>query len=128
MGPNGLLTVRGRVTGEPRTAPVAFVEVHGRRWVVATFGDVNWARNLRAAREGEIRIRGRTERVAAIELSHEQAASFFRDVVVPYVRRLPFAWRLLVGVLVRLAAPEIFTDPVRAARERPVFELRPLAG
>ena len=126
MGPNWLLTVRGRRSGQPRTAPVAVVQLEGRRWVVATFGDVNWARNLRAAREGEIRIRGRSDRIHAVELSQNEAAEFFRDVVVPYVDRLPFAWRLLVRLLVRLAAPEIFSDPDRAARERPVFELGPL--
>ena len=27
MGPNGLITVRGRTSGEPRTTPVAFVDI-----------------------------------------------------------------------------------------------------
>src|SRR2546429_8490393 len=33
MGPNALLTVRGRRTGQPRSTPVAVVEVGGRRWI-----------------------------------------------------------------------------------------------
>ena len=31
LGPNALLTVRGRRTGAPRTTPVALVELKGRR-------------------------------------------------------------------------------------------------
>jgi deazaflavin-dependent oxidoreductase (nitroreductase family) len=123
MGPNALLTVRGRSSGLPRTAPVALVEVDGRRWVVGTFGDVNWVRNLRAAGEAEVRVGGRPQRVRAVELSVDDAADFFRDVVTRYVRRLPLLWRIVTRVLVRLAAPEVFTDPARAAGSRPVFEL-----
>lgn len=123
MGPNTLLTVRGRSSGLPRTAPVAVVEVDGRRWVVGTFGDVHWVRNLRAAGEAEIRVGGRLQHVRAVELSLDEAAGFFRDVVTGYVRRLPLLWRIVTRGLVRLAAPEVFTDPARAARSRPVFEL-----
>src|SRR2546427_11452805 len=49
LGPNALLTVRGRSSGVDRTTPVAVVAIGGRRGVVATLGDVDWARNLRAA-------------------------------------------------------------------------------
>jgi hypothetical protein len=58
-----------------------------------------------------------------VELSVDEAAGFFRDVVTGYVRRLPLLWRIVTRALVRLAAPEVFTDPARAARSRPVFEL-----
>ena len=49
MGFNGLVTIRGRKSGLPRTTPVAIIEVSGRRWVWAPWGDVHWVRNLRAA-------------------------------------------------------------------------------
>src|SRR2546423_14818027 len=51
LGPNALLTVRGRKSGLMRTNPVAVVARGGRRWVIGTFGEVNWVRNLRAAGE-----------------------------------------------------------------------------
>jgi hypothetical protein len=35
MGFKGLITVRGRKSGLPRTTPVAIIEVSGRRWVWA---------------------------------------------------------------------------------------------
>src|SRR2546421_7129475 len=66
MGPNALLTVRGRKTGQPHTTPVALVEVNGRRWVQSPFGEVNWVRNLRAARGATITINCRAEAAAAL--------------------------------------------------------------
>ena len=48
--PNVLLTVRGRVTGQPRSTPVAMWELGDRRFVQASFGgEVNWVRNIRAS-------------------------------------------------------------------------------
>ncbi len=41
LGFNGLLTVRGRKSGQPRTTPVAIIEVSGRRWVWSPWGDVH---------------------------------------------------------------------------------------
>jgi len=55
LGFNGLITVRGRQSGLPRTTPVAIIEVSGRRWVWAPWGDVQWVRNLRAAGRATIR-------------------------------------------------------------------------
>jgi deazaflavin-dependent oxidoreductase (nitroreductase family) len=43
-----LLTVTGRRTGRPRTTPIAPVERDGRTWLVSAFGDVAWARDVRA--------------------------------------------------------------------------------
>jgi deazaflavin-dependent oxidoreductase (nitroreductase family) len=44
-----LLTVTGRVTGEPRTTPVVPVRRDANVWVVSPFGSVSWVRNVRAA-------------------------------------------------------------------------------
>lgn len=124
MGPNLLLTVRGRVTGQPRTAPVAVVEVDGRRWIVGAYGEVQWVRNLRAAGEADIEVRGRREHVMAVALDRDEATAFFRDVLQPYVRSFPLLGRVFGRLLFGLIAPEILTDPARAAELRPVFELR----
>ncbi len=120
MGPNALITVRGRKSGEPRTTPVALVEIGGKRWVIGTFGDVNWVRNLRVAGEATITVGRRSEAVSAEELDLDQRAAFFRDVLGPYVRRLPIG-ALLLSIL---GAKDILTDPSAAAEHRPVFELR----
>jgi|SRR5215471_5707906 len=122
MGPNALLSVRGRKTGRLRTTPVALLEVGGKRWTVGTFGNVNWVRNLRAAGEGTLTVGRRTEHVRAVELDRAEAASFFADVLVPNVGRTRLARWLLGSVL---HARDILEDPRGAAERRPVFELYP---
>src|SRR5947208_9430384 len=77
MGPNVLLTVRGRTSGQLRTAPVAVVEIDRRRYVIGAYGPVHWVRNLRAAGEADIRLRGRSVHVRARELDHAAAVEFF---------------------------------------------------
>jgi deazaflavin-dependent oxidoreductase (nitroreductase family) len=124
MGPNALLTVRGRKSGEPRTTPVALVEIGGRRWIIGTFGEVNWVRNLRAAGQASVTVGRKTQAVAATELTTDEAAAFFNRVLGPYVRSLPLGKWLLGSVL---GAREILEDPTRAALEHPVFELRQAA-
>ena len=126
MGPNVLLTVRGRSSGEPRTAPVAVVEIEGRRFIIGAYGDVQWVRNLRAAGEGDIAIRGRKEHVTARELDPVAATTFFRETLPGFIGRLPWFGRLFGGALFRFIAPEILGDPVAAAASRPVFELLPV--
>ena len=54
LGFNGLITIRGRKSGLLRTTPVAIIEVSGRRWVWAPWGDVQWVRNLRAAGAADV--------------------------------------------------------------------------
>jgi len=120
LGPNALITVRGRKSGEPRTTPVALVEIDGRRWVIGTFGDTNWVRNLRAAGHATLSVGRRSQEVDARELTVEEGTRFFRDVLTPYVRRLRVG-----GILLSvLGATDIVDDPAGAAEKRPVFELR----
>ena len=125
LGPNALLTVRGRKSGELRTTPVALVEVGGRRWIASPFGEVNWVRNLRAAGEGTLTVGRRTERLRAVQLDMGEAESFFTDVLGPYVRRTP-GGRLILGSV--LGARDILDDPHGAAGRHPVFELHPQIG
>ena len=123
MGPNALLTVRGRKSGELRTTPVALVERGGRRWIVGTFGEVNWVRNLRAAGRAEIAVGRRHESVGARELAGEEGKRFFVEVLAPYA-----ADGLLKRLVLRmLGAGDVIEDPVAAAEGRPIFELTPAA-
>jgi deazaflavin-dependent oxidoreductase (nitroreductase family) len=121
LGPNALITVEGRKTHQPRTTPVALVELNGRRWVVGTFGETNWVRNLRAAGQATLTVGRRQLNVTATELDVAGRAAFFRDQLGPYVRRL----RIGGVVLSILKAREILDDPWSAAERRPVFELTP---
>jgi deazaflavin-dependent oxidoreductase (nitroreductase family) len=121
LGPNALLSVRGRKTGLLRTTPVAIVKVNGGRWVIGTFGDTGWARNLRSAGEGTLTVGRRKEAVRATELSRVETERFFADVLGPYVQRLPLGRWLLGSVL---GGRDILEDPRGAAERYPVFELQ----
>jgi hypothetical protein len=102
---------------------VAIVELDGRRWIVGAYGESQWVRNLRAAGEADILVRGRTEHVTATELDRVASAAFYRDRMPSVVDRLPGVGRWLLRGLFRLIAPELLDDPERAAAKRPVFEL-----
>jgi deazaflavin-dependent oxidoreductase (nitroreductase family) len=123
LGFNGLITIRGRKTGLPRTNPVAIIEVTGRRWIWAPWGEVHWVRNLRAAGRATITQRRRTEEVRASELSAEKRVAFFRDDLGGLARSIPFGvW------FIRTVDGVDLHDPVAAARGRPVFELHATDG
>ncbi len=121
MGFNGLITIRGRKSGLPRTTPVAIIEVSGRRWVWAPWGDVQWVRNLRAAGHATITVHRRKEDVRATELDPTQRVEFFRDVLGPLARGIPGgAW------FIRTVDGVDLNRPSDAAEGRRVFELHPL--
>jgi deazaflavin-dependent oxidoreductase (nitroreductase family) len=121
MGFNGLITIRGRKSGRSRTTPVAIIAVAGRRWVWAPWGEVHWVRNLRAAGRATITVRRRQEDVRATELDPTQRVGFFRDVLGPLARSIPFGvW------FIRTVDGVDLGHPVAAAAGRRVFELHPL--
>lgn len=120
LGFNRLVTIRGRRSGQPRTAAIAVIEVAGRWWVWAPWGEVNWVRNLRAAGQATINRHGGPVEVRSTELDAAQRVAFFRDVLDPLVRGIPFGYWFI-----RLVDGVDLADPVAAAEGRRVFELHP---
>jgi deazaflavin-dependent oxidoreductase (nitroreductase family) len=121
LGYNGLLTVRGRKSGAPRSVAVAILPVKGRTWVWSPWGDVHWVQNLRAAGRATIKVRDRKEEVAATELNHAQRVAFFVDTLRPFARRFPFG-----ATFIRLVDGVDLSDPRGAADGSRVFELHPV--
>lgn len=78
VGPSALLSVRGRKSGQIHTVPIALVEDHGARFLVAAFGEVNWVRNLRAAGQARLTRRRRAETIGVIELEAREAAPILK--------------------------------------------------
>jgi len=78
IGRSAVLFVRGRTSGKrlavPMDPPFSW---QGTRYLVSPLGDTHWARNLRAAGEGELRIHHRVERFRATELHGAE-----RDAIV----------------------------------------------
>jgi deazaflavin-dependent oxidoreductase (nitroreductase family) len=123
LGPNTLITVTGRKTGEPRTQPLAVVRLGQQRWVIGTFGDTNWCRNMRANPDIEIGAGERVEPATAIELDPADATAFFRDTLPAAITSMGVFGKIASFFLIGLAAPEIRNDPSGAALRHPVFEL-----
>lgn len=113
FGAMTLLTVRGRKSGVPRTIPVVMGERGGQRWLVSPFGEVNWARNLRAAGEGIVTRGRRAEAISVVELSAAEAAPVLKYLLprAPSLIRSYFA--------VTPASP--LEDFEREAPRHPVF-------
>ena len=106
LGITTTLAVRGRKSGQWRTVGVFVLERDGTRYLIAPRGDTQWARNLRAAGEGELRRRGRVERFRAVELPDEEKPA----LIQAYVDR----WRWIVrNEFARLPDPS----------DHPVFRL-----
>jgi deazaflavin-dependent oxidoreductase (nitroreductase family) len=120
LGPNRLVVIRGRKSGQPHSVPIAVIDLGGRRWVWAPWGEVNWVRNLRAAGRATIVKSGRKEDVTASELDKPQRVEFFRDILGAKARSIPLGYwfvRIIDGV--------DLNHPVKVAEGRRVFELYP---
>jgi len=121
MGPDVLLTVRGRRTGLPRTTPVTICEYGGRRGFISPFGETDWARNLRAAGRGTIRCGRRSEEVRAVELDREEAVRFITEVISPIA-----AVNRIGDWFVRNFDKIDLDHPEEAVVGKPVFEVFPI--
>jgi deazaflavin-dependent oxidoreductase (nitroreductase family) len=75
---NALLTVRGRKSGQPRTTPVAVIELNGQRYLIAAFGIADWVRNLRAAGAATLTRGRRSEAISVVELPPAEAAPLLK--------------------------------------------------
>jgi deazaflavin-dependent oxidoreductase (nitroreductase family) len=115
-----LLSVRGRVTGQTRTTPVVPVRRDGQVWLVSPFGDVAWARNVRAL--GRLELHRGAERTAYDARELEPAAA------VPVLRAylsMPSRWFVRRDFDVTAASSD---DAIAAEAPRhPVFALTPAA-
>jgi deazaflavin-dependent oxidoreductase (nitroreductase family) len=124
MGPNVLMTVRGRSTGKPRTIPIALLRAGARLYVFSPFGDVHWVRNLRAAGVASLRHGRWRQEVEAIELQPEAAAPILAAGLDP-VMRVPVLGTRIAGWY-GIDRQSTAADYLEAARQHPGFELREL--
>ncbi len=78
MGPMYLLTVRGRKSGQPRTTPLAILELDGTRYIIAVYGVSDWVHNLRAAGTATLTRGRRKEAITVTELPPKEAAAILK--------------------------------------------------
>lgn len=86
LGTIRVLTVAGRSSGQPRSTPVSPVRVAGRDYVIAALPQADWARNVRAAGEGDLRHRRTVRRVHLQEVTDRQLR---RQVVRAFPTEVP---------------------------------------
>jgi len=80
-----ILTVPGRRSGRRYSTPVQLVIQDDERWLVAPYGEREWVKNTRVAREVELTRAGKTARYAVEEISPDKAAPVLRE----YLRTTP---------------------------------------
>jgi deazaflavin-dependent oxidoreductase (nitroreductase family) len=71
IGALPLLTVPGRRTGKLYTTPINVVALGGVHYLVSPRGETGWSRNLRAAGECSLKIKGQKRRYRATEVEPE---------------------------------------------------------
>jgi hypothetical protein len=110
------------------------IEVEGRSFVQASYGEVGWVANLRADGEATvIHSGGHRTRVRAIELSPEEGGAVLGNALGRFrpsrVMRalLGPRFRPPIGVLwqLRIRIDDTLEEYTAEARRHPLFELRP---
>jgi len=114
-----VLRVRGRKSGEWRSAPVNLLTYQGNRYLVAPRGHTQWVRNIRVAGEGELVLGGRAQRFRAVEVPD--------DDKVPLLRAYLKRWKFEVGMFFGgVSAESSDAELRRVAPDHPAFRVEPL--
>ena len=113
-----LLTVVGRKSGTPHTFPVNPLDTDGARYLISVRGNVNWAKNARAA--GEVRLhRGRKEQSYRLTELHDREQKI--DLLYTYLQR----WGWQVQGFMHLGKKSTRGEIAARIDEFPVFHLTP---
>jgi deazaflavin-dependent oxidoreductase (nitroreductase family) len=111
-----VLRVRGRTSGEWRSAPVNLLTYDGTRYLVAPRGQTQWVRNLRVTGQGELMLGKKAEPFRAVEVSDEEKIPILRA----YLKR----WKMEVGVFFQGVGPDSSDEEIRRiAPDHPVFRI-----
>jgi hypothetical protein len=79
FGPQYLLTMPGRRSGQTRTAAVAVIPVAGQRLIFQAYPKAAWVANARAAQTAILSRGRRSEQVRLVELPVEERRPILRD-------------------------------------------------
>jgi hypothetical protein len=111
-----VLRVKGRTSGEWRSAPVNLLTFEGKQYLVAPRGQTQWVRNLRIAGTGELVLGNKAEVFRATEIPNDERI----PILKAYLKR----WKAEVGVFfsgVSADSPE--PELRRIAPDHPVFRV-----
>jgi deazaflavin-dependent oxidoreductase (nitroreductase family) len=109
------LAVRGRKSGEIRTNPVNPFELEGKTYLLAPRGTTQWVRNLRVAKEGELRRGRKVRRFRAQEVPDDEKLPLLRLYMDKW------AWEVKSFLGIDATAPD--AELRRIAPDHPAFEI-----
>ena len=92
-GPAMVLTVPGRKSGQPRSAPMTPFDHDGGLYTVAGFPGADWAANARAAEFGTLTRGRRSRRVRIVTLTADESRPVLRAFAVKVPVGVGFAKR-----------------------------------
>jgi deazaflavin-dependent oxidoreductase (nitroreductase family) len=78
------LSVRGRRSGRWHTVPVAVLDHHQGRYLLAPRGETDWVLNLRASAEGRLRTSGGVEEITVAEVPVAERAGLIEAYLARY--------------------------------------------
>ena len=111
-----VLEVKGRKSGIWRATPVRLLELDGRRYLVAMYGETSWVKNLRSQRNGRLRMGSHIDEFRAVELEGNEKLNTLRA----YLKRY---WTL-VAQMIAVSSPDASDAKLAGAAARhPVFRL-----
>ncbi|KYH42889.1 nitroreductase/quinone reductase family protein [Branchiibius sp. NY16-3462-2] len=120
FGPMGMqqLIVRGRSSGQERTAAVNPLPLDGSLYLVAARGETQWVRNARASRTVVLRKRSRRSAYVIEQVKGDEAVAVLRT----YLKK----WGFEVKSFFDGVGPDASAADLAAAAEvHPVFRLSP---
>lgn len=111
-----VLEVKGRVSGVWRSTPVRLLELDGKRYLVAMYGETGWVRNLRNQGSGRLRLGSNIKEFRAMELTGKEKLEAFRA----YLKR----WWSLIAQITTVTSPDVPDEELaKDASMHPVFRL-----
>ncbi len=114
----GVLSVRGRTTGEWRSVPVNPLSFDGDQFLVAPRGETQWVKNMRAAGGGRIRRGRRTQEFTAVEVEDAEKT--------PVLRAYLQEWAWEVGAFFDGVGADSSDEQLAAiALNHPIFRITP---
>ena len=115
----GVLSVRGRTTGEWRSVPVNPLSFEGEQFLVAPRGETQWVKNMRVAAGGRLRRGRRAQEFTALELDDTEKIAVLRAYLTEW------AWE--VGAFFDGVGAESTDEQLAAIAPRhPIFRITPV--